>query len=187
VYIYNVFVVFWTFCPSYFVAYPEFFVNGGNLISRESYDKQHYELALIVNGQRITIDDYQMNVLPLVSETITEGQLTDIHGLLEGDSLQIFHVATEYEGLTFSVTLVELGGDVLWGNATTTSPLFSTPRGLRIGDSVSRLMELYPNVDEHWIEENVYVFSPFLSGLWVITFTVADGVVTQIALVRDLS
>jgi hypothetical protein len=154
----------------------EFRVTTNNE-SKPENDK--YSLSILIGSNQVGIDDKEENInLPgLLGEPIS--QKTEVSGKEAFPYAGISFKTIEYEGLIITFYGSKDGSNKVC-NIKVSNEKYSTPLGIKVGDSLERLQEVYP------VQNNEEQYGPGVYSLygdktgWGMFFHITDNKITNI-------
>jgi hypothetical protein len=141
-------------------------------------EKDKYSLSIIIGTSQVGIDDKEgdINLSGLLGEPIS--QKTEVSGEEAFPYAGISFKTIEYEGLI--ITFYDSKDGYRICNIKISSDKFPTPLGIKVGDSLERLKELYPvQNSEEFYGPGVYSLYGDKTG-WGMFFHTTDSIITSI-------
>lgn len=127
----------------------------------------NYDLVLLYNNKELFLDMQKEELIDILDCPITNTEI-------DNESFDEFTIVTVlFEDGTKAV----FTDDTLY-SLTVGSNKYITPRGLRVGDSVEKLLELYG--EPEYIHEGVYTYGYYISNYDLFIVTTDNGTVVSI-------
>jgi hypothetical protein len=133
--------------------------------------------------------DDKININEILGEPLSEK--TEVLGNGSDTLTGSFVKKIEYEGLKLTLFSPKQNGKTFWiFSIEITSPKYMTARGVKIGDNIDKLKQIYPDIDiakDGRTDVNNCAYDITSDMYSFLRFEVKDGVIKEIKIYQDLS